>query len=153
MLGIVSGGLNVLPDTILRKRSAFQAFVYSSTETGRLLGLITSYLVRLVQGEISLRTMGGPIMIGRVAHSSFYHGIQSFLFIMALISLNLFFLNLLPIPMLDGGHLLFFSIEGILGRSLSVKKLVMAQQLGLLVLLSFMGLVFFNDIYNWLQAW
>lgn len=153
MLGIVSGGLNVLPDPILRKRSAFQAFVYSSTETGRLLGLITSYLVRLVQGDISLRTMGGPIMIGRVAHSSFYQGIQSFLFIMALISLNLFFLNLLPIPMLDGGHLLFFSIEGILGRSLSVKKLVMAQQLGLLVLLSFMGLVFFNDIYNWLQAW
>ena len=153
MLGIVSGGRDVLPEQVLRRRSLLQSFFYSGTETWRLLDLITTYLVRLIQGEVSLRTMGGPIMIGRVAHSSFQQGFQSFLFIMALISLNLFFLNLLPIPMLDGGHLLFFSIEGILGRSLSVKKLLIAQQLGLLVLLSFMGLVFFNDIYNWLKAW
>ena len=122
MLGIVSGGLNVFPEPTIKKQSSFQAFVYSGQETWKWLGFITTGLVRLVQGEISLRTMGGPITIGRVAHSSFHQGLQDFLFIMAFISLNLFFLNLLPIPALDGGYLLFFTIEGILGRSLSVKK-------------------------------
>ena len=72
---------------------------------------------------------------------------------MAIISLNLFFLNLLPIPMLDGGYILFFTLEGLLGRPLSVKKLVAAQQVGVLILISFMGFVFFNDMYNWMTAW
>ena len=97
--------------------------------------------------------MGGPIAIGRMAHSSFSQGFSSFLFMMALISLNLFFLNLLPIPILDGGHILFFTIEGILGRPLSVKKLLVAQQVGLVLILSFMGFAFFNDIYNLFKAW
>ena len=154
MLGIVSSGqMGVFPEQILRKRSFFQALAYSGEETWKWLGFIAMGFVRLIQGEISLRTMGGPVMIGRVAHSSFHQGLSSFLFIMALISLNLFFINLLPIPMLDGGHLLFFSLEGILGRPLSVKKLIVAQQTGLLVLLSFMGFAIFNDIYNWLKAW
>ena len=153
MLGVASGGMQVLPEDILRKRSFFQSILYSGQETGSWLVVIAVGLVRLFQGEISLRTMGGPVQIGRIAHSSFHQGFLSFLFIMALISLNLFFLNLLPIPMLDGGHILFFTIEGILGRPLSVKKLLVAQQIGLVVLLSFMGFVVFNDIYNWFQAW
>ncbi len=153
MLGIVSAGLTVLPEQNLRKRPILKSFIYSERETRKWLGFITTGLVRLVQGEISLRTMGGPIAIGRAAHSSFHQGFQSFLFMMALISLNLFFINLLPIPMLDGGHLLFFTIEGFLGRPLSIKKLVVAQHTGFMLLLSFLGLVLFNDIYNWFKAW
>ena len=153
MLGIAHGGLEVLPEEIIRKRPLFKAFIYSGQKTWKWLGFITTGLARLIQGEISLRSMGGPIMIGRVAHSSFHQGFQFFLSMMALISLNLFFLNLLPIPMLDGGHILFFSIEGILGKPLDVKKLAIAQQVGLLILVSFMGLAFFNDIYNWLKVW
>lgn len=153
MLGIASGGLNLLPEPLLQKRSFFQSFIYSFEETAHWLQVICIGLVRLVQGKISLRTMGGPVAIGRMAHSSFHQGFQTFLFMMALISLNLFFLNLLPIPMLDGGHLLFFSLEGIMGRPLSVKKLIIAQQMGLILLVSFMGFALFNDIYNWLKAW
>ena len=153
MLGIVSAGSEVLPKSNLRKRSVLQAFVYSGQETTKWLGFISTGLVRLIQGKISLRTMGGPVSIGRAAHSSFQQGFSSFLFMMALISLNLFFLNLLPIPMLDGGHILFFSLEGILGRPLSLNKLIVAQQIGFIVLISFFGFAFFNDIYNWLQAW
>lgn len=153
MLGIVSGGVEVGPKNITRKRSSLKALIYSGQETGQWLSRITAGLVRLIQGTISLRTMGGPVAIGRVAHSSFHQGFQSFFLIMALISLNLFFLNLLPIPMLDGGHLLFFTIEACLKRPLSVKKLMLAQQLGLVFLLSFMGFAVFNDIYNWLKAW
>ena len=153
MLGIVSGGREVLPEPVTRKRSFFQASAYSGQETGKWLGFITMGLVRLTQGKISLRTMGGPVMIGREAYRSFHRGFQDFLFIMALISLNLFFLNLLPIPLLDGGHILFFTLEGLLGRPLSVKKLLIAQKAGLLLLVSFISFVIFNDIYNWLKAW
>ena len=153
MLGIVSAGYTVYPQQILRKRSLFQSFIYSGAETWRWLAVITTGLVRLITGELSVRTLGGPIAIGRIAHSSFSDGFSSFLFIMTLISLNLFFLNLLPIPVLDGGHILFFTLEAFLGRPLSVKKLILAQQLGLGFILLFMGFAFFNDIYNWFNVW
>ena len=153
MLGIVSGGLTVWPPEILRKRAFLKSIVYSFSETGRWLTVISVSLLRLIQGEISVRTLGGPVTIGRIAHQSFHRNILSFLSLMALISLNLFFLNLLPIPLLDGGYILFFTLEGILGRAISVKKLVLAQQVGLVFILSFMGMAFFNDIYNLLKAW
>ena len=153
MLGIGSGRMDLLPEETLRKRSAFQSVIYSGQESLKWLSAISIGLIRLIQGEFSLRTVGGPVLIGRIAHKSFIQGLKSFLYMMALISLNLFFLNLLPIPVLDGGHLLFFTIEGILGRPLSVKKLIVAQQMGLLFLLSFMGFAVFNDIYNWIKAW
>ena len=153
MLGIAGGGMEIFPEEVLRKRNVLESLFYSGQQTWSWLGRIVTGLFRLIQGEISLRTMGGPIMIGRVAHSSFQQGLSSFLFMMALISLNLFFLNLLPIPMLDGGHLLFFTLEGILGRPLSIKKLLIAQQVGLALLLFFMGFTVFNDIYTWLKAW
>ena len=153
MLGIASGTLSAFHPDVLRTRTFLESFIYSGVETGQWLAFISLGLIRLIQGELSLRTMGGPIAIGRMAHSSFSQGFSSFLFMMALISLNLFFLNLLPIPILDGGHILFFTIEGILGRPLSVKKLLVAQQVGLVLILSFMGFAFFNDIYNLFKAW
>ena len=153
MLGIVSGGLYSFPESFLQKRSLFQSFIYSFEKTTHGLKTICLVLVRLIQGEVSLRAMGGPVAIGRIAHSTFQQGFQTFLLWMAIISLNLFFLNLLPIPMLDGGHLLFFSLEGILRRPLSVKKLVIAQQMGFVFIVSFLGFTLFNDIYNWLKAW
>ena len=153
MLGVVSGAFVLPPPSILRKRSFFESFTYSIYETKNWLGTISVSFLRLIQGKVSVRTLGGPIAIGRVAHSSFQQGLASFLFLMAFISLNLFFLNLLPIPVLDGGYLLFFTLEGILGRPLSVKKLLLAQQGGLLFILAFMGLAVFNDIYNFLKAW
>ena len=153
MLGIASSAFSVPPPEIIRVRGFLDSVTYSFSETASWLNVIALGLLRLIQGEISVRTLGGPVTIGRIAHKSFHQNLLSFLFLMALISLNLFFLNLLPIPILDGGHILFFTIEGILGRSLSVKKLLLAQQLGLVFILSFMGLAFFNDIYNLLKAW
>ena len=155
MVGISSAANrnHAFPPEIIRKRAIGSAFLYSGERTWHWLGVITVGLVRLAQGKISFRTMGGPVAIGRVAHQSFHAGFNTFMFMMALISLNLFFLNLLPIPMLDGGHILFFSLEGLMGRPLDLKKLLLAQQAGLFFLIFFFGLVFFNDIYNWLNAW
>ena len=148
MLGIASGVFSVFPPETIRQRGFFESALFSVSETGGLLVSIALGLARLIQGEISIRTLGGPIAIGRMAHRSFHHNLLSFLSLMALISLNLFFLNLLPIPVLDGGYILFFTLEGILGRALSLKKLLLAQQFGLFFILSFMGLALFNDIYN-----
>ena len=153
MLGIVSAGSTVLPPKLSKKHSLFESAIYSGTQTWKWLNIITMGLVRLVTGEFSIRTMGGPIAIGRVAHNSFSEGFSSFLFIMTLISLNLFLLNLLPIPVLDGGHILFFSLEALLGRPISLKKLLIAQNIGLVFILGFMTFAMFNDIYNWLNAW
>ena len=75
-------------------------------------------------------------------------GFDFFLKIMGLISVNLFLLNLLPIPVLDGGHLVFYTIELIKGSPLSVKKMQMAQQFGFLLLISLMIFSFYNDIRN-----
>jgi regulator of sigma E protease len=83
-------------------------------------------------------------MSGEVAKA----GPLAFLSFLALLSINLGILNLLPIPILDGGHLLFFSIEGIMGRPLSIKKRELAQQVGLFLLILLMVFVFYNDIYR-----
>ena len=153
MVGIISAASTVTATKLLKKYGPLEATVYSGEQTWKWLSFISLGLVRLITGEFSVRSMGGPITIGRVAHNSFSQGFTSFLFIMALISLNLFLLNLLPIPVLDGGHLLFFGIEALLGRPLSLKKLIIAQNIGLVFILSFMAFTIFNDIYNWLNAW
>ena len=72
---------------------------------------------------------------------------------MAIISINLFILNLLPVPVLDGGHLVFFGIEAIKGSPLSLKKMEIAQQVGLVLLLTLMVFALFNDITHLISAW
>lgn len=153
MIGISSGGLEVLPEETIKKETFLGSLTYATSQTWQWLGKISIGLLRLVQGELSIRTLGGPVVIGRVAHSSFQSGWISFLFIMAIISLNLFFINLLPIPVLDGGHILFFTLEGLMGKPLDLKKLLIAQQFGLFFLMFFFLFTFLNDIYNWLNAW
>lgn len=101
--------------------------------------------VRLIQNKISPKTIGGVISIGQAASQTFKMGVQQFLTMMAIISINLFILNLLPIPILDGGHLVFYTIEAIRGAPLSMRKMEIAQQVGLVLLLSLMGFALFND--------
>lgn len=101
--------------------------------------------VLLIKGDVSPKNLGGFISIGQMAKKSWEIGIDSFLRIMAIISLNLFVLNLLPVPVLDGGHILFFSIEAIKGSPISLKKLEVAQQIGVFALLSLLAFSLFND--------
>ena len=153
MVGVVSGTLLVSPEEQLKKLSPFAGFISAGEKTWYSLKAITANMVQLVTGRISYRSLSGPVGIGRVAHQSFKEGLLPFIFLMAWISAYLFYINLLPVPLLDGGHILFFSIEGILGRSLDLKKLILAQQIGLLTIFSLFAFVFINDIYKWLTAW
>ncbi len=106
--------------------------------------------VRLLENKISPKHIGGVLSIGQAASESFKMGFGYFLQMMALISVNLFVLNLLPIPVLDGGHLLFYIIEAVKGAPVSLKKMEIAQQVGLAILMSLMVFALFNDFTRFL---
>lgn len=109
--------------------------------------------VRLIQNKISPKNIGGVISIGQAAHETFKIGMTSFLTMMGAISVNLFILNLLPIPVLDGGHLLFYVIEALRGAPVSMRKMEIAQQIGLFVLMSLMVFALFNDVSRIFGFW
>jgi regulator of sigma E protease len=101
--------------------------------------------VRLFQAKISPKNIGGVISIGQAASETFKVGMSQFLQMMAIISVNLFILNLLPVPVLDGGHLVFYIIEVVKGAPLSMKKMEYAQRVGMFLLLFLMVFALFND--------
>ena len=100
----------------------------------------------MIQGVISPKTLGGPILIAQMAGAQVKKGIVPFVFLMGLLSINLGILNLLPIPILDGGHLFFNFIELITGREVNVRWREVAQQIGFVLLVMLMLFVFYNDI-------
>ena len=90
------------------------------------------------------------VSIGKAAKDSFELGFQAFMMTMGILSVSLFILNLMPIPVLDGGHLVFYVIEVIKGSPLSLKKMEIAQQVGFVLLIGLMILAQFNDIVKFL---
>jgi len=102
-------------------------------------------LYKIVVGQLDRSNIGGPIQIAKTAGEQARQGIVSLALFTAVISVNLFLLNLLPVPMLDGGHLLFFAFEAVLGRPLSVRKREVAQQVGFALLMLLMVFAFYND--------
>ncbi len=103
-------------------------------------------VVKIFQGSVSARDLGGPILIVQAAGQQAERGMEHLIRFLGLISVNLGVLNLLPIPVLDGGHLLFFLFEAVRGRPLALRQREMAQQVGLFLLLALMVFVFYNDI-------
>ena len=114
---------------------------------------------KLITGEVSRRNIAGPIGIAEIAGHAFEWGWETYLSIMVLISINLAILNLLPIPVLDGGQALIFAIEGIQRAPLSLRARAIFQQIGVTVLVLLMGLAFWNDlsrhwskVVDWLRS-
>jgi regulator of sigma E protease len=110
-------------------------------------------LAKMFQGKIPAKDIGGPILIVQAAGQQARLGMEYLLHFMAVISVNLGVLNLLPIPVLDGGHLFFFAIEAVLRRPLDIRHREIAQQVGLVLLISLMAFAFYNDIARVLQGW
>jgi regulator of sigma E protease len=101
----------------------------------------------VIEGEESFKeAFGGPLMIAKLAKDSAQEGESNFLAFIAFLSLNLGLLNLLPIPVLDGGHIVFLVIEGIIRRPFPVKAKLIIQQVGMVILIAFMLFVIVNDI-------
>ncbi|MEB2285156.1 MAG: RIP metalloprotease RseP [Polyangiaceae bacterium UTPRO1] len=103
-------------------------------------------VVKIFQGSVSARDLGGPILIVQAAGQQAERGMDYLIRFLGLISVNLGVLNLLPVPVLDGGHLVFFAFEAIRGRPLALRQREVAQQVGLFLLLALMVFVFYNDI-------
>lgn len=116
------------------------------TRTVELSLLTVEVLVKMVIGRVDTANLGGPLMIAQLAGQQAQRGLADYLFLVALLSINLGVLNLLPIPMLDGGHLLFFVIEAMRGKPLDVRQRERAQQMGLVLLLFVMVYAFYNDL-------
>lgn len=96
-------------------------------------------------GIISPKNLSGPITIAKVASASANSGIEAYISFLALLSISLGVLNLLPIPVLDGGHLLYYAIEGLAGRPVPEKVQIIGFQMGLFIILGVMALALYND--------
>jgi len=128
-----------------------QAFAKAVERTYNMTALTLQMLVKLVVGEASLENISGPLSIAQFAGQSASVGLDHYINFLALISLSLAVLNLMPIPMLDGGHLVYFAVEGITGRPVSERVQLWGQQLGILLLGALMFLAFYNDIGRFMQ--
>jgi regulator of sigma E protease len=143
-IGIAAAG-----EIVTEKSNPFQAVVKGSIQTWKITKLTIMSLVKMIQRVVPMDSVGGPIMIAKMAGETAQMGASSFLAFMALLSINLGILNLLPVPVLDGGHLFFFFCELIIGRPVNQKVREYAQQIGLFLLLSLMVLAFYNDIVRY----
>jgi regulator of sigma E protease len=124
-----------------------------ATQTAWWVETLFVSIVKIFQGRIPARDIGGPILIVQAAGQQARLGLEYLLHFMAVISINLGVLNLLPIPVLDGGHFLFFAAEAVLRRPLDIRHREIAQQVGLVLLVSLMAFAFYNDIARVLQGW
>lgn len=148
-IGILSAGKSQMPSNLIVERTynPFKALWLGSVETVDHTVMTVVGLKKLLFGEISAKTMGGPIMIGKLAGDTFAtRGWRDFLRVMAIISISLGVFNLIPIPILDGGHIVFAIAESIRGRPLSQGVQQAALKVGLSLILVLMVFALYNDI-------
>ena len=141
LIGVQSAGT-----VEVERKNPLAAAWLSVSRTVELSLLTLEVLVKMVVGRVDSSNLGGPVMIVQLAGEQAQRGLANYLFLVALLSINLGILNLLPIPMLDGGHLLFFLIEALRGKPLEMRQRERAQQMGLVLLLFVMVYAFYNDL-------
>ena len=115
-------------------------------KTWRLMTLSVEMIGKLITGDVSVKNLSGPIAIAQGAGNSAGYGLVYFLSFLALISVNLGIVNLLPLPMLDGGHLMYFTIEWITGRPVPEEVQEWGFRIGAMLLFTIMSIAIFNDI-------
>ena len=139
-------GISPTPHTVVERRNPFSAFGAGLRQTWTVSKLTVVSIVKMFQGVVSPKTLGGPILIAQIAGAQVREGIVPFILFMALLSINLAILNILPVPILDGGHLLFYLIELVTGHEINIRWREMAQQIGFVLLVLLMLFVFALDI-------
>lgn len=138
---------------LIRKFGPIEAVSLGIKKTWELSVLTIVAVVKLIQRIVPAETLGGPIMIMQMAGQQAAHGAKSFFSLMAVISINLGVLNLLPIPILDGGHIMFLTIEALRRKPLSERILIMAQKIGLAFIIVLMTFALYNDIMRIVIPW
>jgi regulator of sigma E protease len=141
-IGIISSG-----EFVLKQVPVYSAIGMAFTQTWLVTKLTVVSIVKVIQRAIPAKqALGGPILIAQMAGQQAQEGFLSLIFFTAIISINLGILNLFPIPVLDGGHLFFLSIEAIRRRPLSMRKMEVIQQIGLTIILLLFLYIIFNDL-------
>ena len=126
------------------------AIIYGASETWHWVRLTVDFLVGMFSMRISPRNLGGPILITQVSGDAARAGLEALLSFMALLSVNLAVLNLLPIPVLDGGHLVFLLIEAVRGRPVSLEQRIRLTKVGFVLILMLMTFAIGNDLVRWI---
>ncbi|MBK1613963.1 RIP metalloprotease RseP [Rubrivivax gelatinosus] len=139
----VVGGM---PDTVVVRHGAIDGLVQGASRTWEVSALTVRMLGNMLVGEASLKNLSGPLTIADYAGQSVQRGPAVYLAFLALVSVSLGVLNLLPLPMLDGGHLMYYIFEAVTGRPVSELWLARLQRGGIAVLLMMMSLALFNDV-------
>ncbi len=148
LIGIQYGARYIGPVTRM-EYTLLQAFPEGVKELAAMSVLFVRQMGQLVTGKVAFaQSVGGPIKIAQMATQSAELGVISYFGFMALLSISLAFLNILPVPALDGGHLVFLAYEGIFRREIPAKIKMIIQQAGFVLLLAFMAFVVVNDIIN-----
>ncbi|WP_409309627.1 sigma E protease regulator RseP [Pectobacterium sp. B1J-3] len=151
--GRVEGLAGVMPSVAplpeeyktVRQYGPFSAIYQATDKTWQLMKLTVSMLGKLVTGDVKLNNLSGPISIAQGAGMSADYGLIYYLMFLALISVNLGIINLFPLPVLDGGHLLFLAVEKLKGRPVSERVQDFSYRIGTVLLMLLMGLALFND--------
>jgi len=133
-------------DQITIRLNPLEAVGQGVAHTWEMAKVTVYFFGKLFQGKVPMESIGGPIRIAQMAREEADQGLVRLLNFIAIISINLAILNLLPIPVLDGGHLLFYGIEAVLRRPVSTRMRETAQQIGIFLLILLMIFVFYNDI-------
>ncbi len=124
----------------------FESLQKGTEQTWLMVERIVSFLGKLVTGKLSIKNLGGPVGIAQGAGQMVQAGMVAFLLYLAMISVNLGFVNLLPIPMLDGGHLMYYLAELVRGKPVSEKIMELGMRLGIILLLTIMAIALYNDL-------
>ncbi len=153
LIGVSSAGVDIPEaDKFVKRLNPLAAFEESLHRTWFVVEISVVGVVKIIKGAIPKDNLGGPIMIAQMAGEQAKAGVGKLIQFIAFISINLAILNFLPIPVLDGGHLLFFFIEAVIRRPVGVRVREIAQQAGMFALLLLMIFVFYNDIRRIVQG-
>jgi regulator of sigma E protease len=139
-------GIESPKEPLIEKVSPIVALGNGLLQTWQGIKLTVVGIVKLIQRVIPAKTIGGPILIAQLAGEQARRGLLSLVLFMAILSINLGVINLFPIPILDGGHFLFLGLEAILRRPISIKKMEIAQQVGLIFIILLMLFAIYNDL-------
>lgn len=142
-------GVSPAYDVVTQRFGLVDALQLGNAKAVEVTKLTVLSLAKLFQGVVPLKTVGGPIMIADMANKAAQSGGATFFLLLAVVSINLGVLNLLPVPVLDGGHLLFYTVELIIRRPVPQKVREFAQQAGMVLLIGLMVLAFYNDIMRY----
>ncbi len=142
-VGVIASG-----ETVSIQLNVFGAAREGAAQTWMLMKLTVQGIIKLIERIIPLDNIGGPIMIAQLVSEQTQEGLVNLLALTALISINLGLINLLPIPVLDGGHIIFYTAEMITGKPLNDRMKQIATRIGISLLLALMALAIFNDLWR-----